>query len=801
MYPDFQALPRGGDARLPPQHPSRREEAEPPPRNYRVEQEEAGPASSSSEDRSEGENEEEPRRRGAGRRVPLGASFVPIKGTCLQRWSRTMPPSKDVVKIAVQMMGAIPQLIELNQAKPLSAVVKEVCDAWNLNNSERYALQYVDGQQAYITESNRGEIKNGSILQLTTAPDQEAGKLHGGIQSNNLDVKSDSLKKLAGLSRDVAFAQEFISRNGLNQLFLIVEEDNNIGEILAYALKAFVELMEHDFVSWEILSPAFIKKIVSYVNVVPMDASIQQISLAILENMVPTSRSLFELVKQQVTVDRLISLLQVMNRQLQLKAMALLIALLLNATEPERRDMMEYLGEKNLRQFIHKNIVHASEPIGDEMAHYLYVLQSLTLNLLERRMRTPMDPYSQEQREILQSLRHVAFVSENELSASSSNTERRHSLCAKEFRKLGFLNNTNPAMDLHRIPPGLLALDSMVYFSRHSPSAYSRFILENSSREDKHECPFARSSIQLSFMLCEILHVGEPCSETAQAFYPMFFGQEYFFEELFCICIQLLNKTWKEMRATQEDFDKVMQVVREQITRTLALRPTSLELFKSRVNTLNYSEILRLRQTERMHQEEILAAPVLELRERLKPELLKLIQQQRLLHLCEGTLFRKISSRRRQDKLWFCRLSPNHKFLHYGDVEEGVESLPIESLQEKVPVADMKVLLVGRDCPHTKEKSSGKQNKDLLDLAFSISYDVGEHLNFIAPTHYEFCLWTDGLNVLLGRETRQHLGSLRFRMISSEMFSQGLGNTLGDKDLGSQGLKMEHYEGGTELNH
>lgn len=37
-----------------------------------------------------------------------------------------------------------------------------------------------------------------------------------------------------------------------------------------------------------------------------------------------------------------------------------------------------------------------------------------------------------------------------------------------------------------------------------------------------------------------------------------------------------------------------------------------------------------------------------ELRERLKPELLELIQQQRLLHLCEGTLFRKISSRRRQ---------------------------------------------------------------------------------------------------------------------------------------------------------
>lgn len=29
------------------------------------------------------------------------------------------------------------------------------------------------------------------------------------------------------------------------------------------------------------------------------------------------------------------------------------------------------------------------------MAHYLYVLQSVSLNLCERRMRTSMDPYSQ----------------------------------------------------------------------------------------------------------------------------------------------------------------------------------------------------------------------------------------------------------------------------------------------------------------------------------------------------------------------------------------------------------------------
>lgn len=56
---------------------------------------------------------------------------------------------------------------------------------------------------------------------------------------------------------------------------------------------------------------------------------------------------------------------------------------------------------------------------------------------------------------------------------------------------------------------------------------------------------------------------------------------------------------------------QVMQVVREQLARTLALKPTSLELFRTKVNALTYGEVLRLRQTERLHQEGTLAPPIL----------------------------------------------------------------------------------------------------------------------------------------------------------------------------------------------
>uniref|UniRef100_A0A8C2HQU0 Engulfment and cell motility 3 n=1 Tax=Cyprinus carpio TaxID=7962 RepID=A0A8C2HQU0_CYPCA len=583
------------------------------------------------------------------------------------------------------MPGAYPQLIQLDQKKPLTAVIKEVCDKWNLPGPDNYALQYADGIQTYITESNRIDIKNGSILRLTKAPGRCAEDLYKGIQSSDSGVRCDSLKLLADVSTDITFAQEFISRDGHSLLVKIVEDAHEsvfslAPLIMTHTLSAFMELMDHGIVSWENLSSVFIKKIASFVNAKVLDTSIQQVSLAILESMVLSSSSLFNEVKQEITLERLISHLQVTNQQLQTKAMALLMAMLLAGGEADRQ----------VRGGEVFNIIHSSSSVGDEMAHYLYVLQTVRLNHLEARMRTPLDSYNQEQRDMLHGLRQAAFEMESESGLSN---ERRRSLCAKEFKKLGFSNNSNPGLDLSRCPPGLLALDTMAYFASRYPDAYSRFVLENSSREDKHECPFARSSIQLTLILCEILRIGEPLFKAIQG---------------------------SVSKAPITNFT-------EYVTVTLALI------------SLHHMHFLAVFASR-------------ELKERLKPELLELIRQQRLNRLCHGTLFRKISSRRRQDKLWYCRLSPNHKVLHYGDVEEQTETPSIEALQEKIPVADIKNVVTGKDCPHMKE-NKGKQTKEVLDLAFSITYDVEEYsLNFIASSRTDFCLWTDGLSVLLGKE-------------------------------------------------
>ncbi|XP_037329816.1 engulfment and cell motility protein 1 isoform X3 [Pungitius pungitius] len=693
-----------------------------------------------------------------------------------------MPPPADTVKVAIEWPGAFPKLMEIDQKKPLSAIIKEVCEGWSLGNHENFALQIADATNFYITEKNRNDIKNGSILRLTTSPYQTAVQLHERIQSSSMDAKLESLKDLANASRDITFAQEFINLDGISLLTLMVESGTEryqklqkimkpcFGDLLSFTLTAFVELMDHGIVSWDTFSVAFIKKIASYVNKSAMDTAVLQRSLAILESIVLNSQDLYHKVAQEITIGQLIPHLQGTDQDIQTYTIAVINALFLKAPEDKRQEMAHILAQKQLRSIILSNVIRSPTAINDEMAHQLYVLQVLTFNLLEDRMMTKMDPQDQAQRDIIFELRRIAFDVECEPNNSGS-IEKRKSMYTRDYKKLGFINHVNPAVDFTQIPPGMLALDNMLYFARHHQDAYIRIVLENSSREDKHECPFGRSSIELTKMLCEILKVGELPSENCPEFHPMFFTHDRSFEEFFCICIQLLNKTWKEMRATSEDFNKVMQVVREQIMRALTVKPNSLDQFKSRLQNLSYTEILKIRQSERMNQEDFQSRPILELREKIQPEIMELIKQQRLNRLCDGTCFRKISSRRRQDKFWYCRLSPNHKVLHYGDLEESPQGeVPHDSLQDKLPVADIKAVITGKDCPHMKEKGALKQNKEVLELAFSVLYESDEYLNFIAPDKNEYCVWTDGLNALLGKEmTSEYTKSDMDTLLTMEM--------------------------------
>uniref|UniRef100_A0A8C6Y015 Engulfment and cell motility 2 n=1 Tax=Naja naja TaxID=35670 RepID=A0A8C6Y015_NAJNA len=641
-----------------------------------------------------------------------------------------MPPPPDIVKVAVEWPGANAQLLEFDQKRPLVSIIKEVCDGWSLPNPECHTLRYADGAQLYITEQTRGDIKNGTILQLAVSPSRAARQLMDRTQSSTLEGRLEAMKELAKLSADVTFATEFINMDGIAVLTRLVEGSSKLlshcGEMLAFTLTAFLELMDHGLVSWDTVSVSFIKQIAGYVSQPMVDVSILQRSLAILESMVLNSQALYQKIAEEVTVGQLLSHLQVSNQEIQTYAVALINALFLKAPEDKRQTVWAAPAHRlhALPSPPLQHVIRGNRPIKTEMAHQLYVLQVLSLNLREERMMTKMDPSDQAQRDVLFELRRVAFEAEAE-SAPGGGAEKRKAIYTRDYKLLGFTNPVNPALDFLQTPPGMLALDNMLYLAQ-PPSLPPSLPPSQSSAWEKGGLP-GRSDSPLPSRLC-------PANEGRNDYHPMFFTHDQALEELFAICIQLLNRTWKEMRATAEDFHKVMQVVREQITRALPAKPPSLDQFKGKLRSLGYSEVLRLRQSERMSQDDFQSPPIVELREKIQPEILELIKQQRLNRLCEGSSFRKVGNRRRQERFWHCRLALNHKTL-------GGEG----------------AVLTGKECPHMKEKGALKQNKEALELAFSILYDPDEALNFIAPNKYEFCIWIDGLNALLGKDMASEL--------------------------------------------
>ena len=139
------------------------------------------------------------------------------------------------------------------------------------------------------------------------------------------------------------------------------------------------------------------------------------------------------------------------------------------------------------------------------------------------------------------------------------------------WKKLGFRDHINPITDFQETPPGMLALELMYRFASSHPENYTRFAVF-AGWSDNHEFPFARTSIELVKIICEIVRIGhDPATEQASSssssaqFYPMFFAHENPLDEMFAVVIKHVNKTWREMRATTADFDKVMEVAKEQV--------------------------------------------------------------------------------------------------------------------------------------------------------------------------------------------------------------------------------------------
>nr|CAG4635993.1 EOG090X02BW [Eubosmina coregoni]SVE69673.1 EOG090X02BW [Eubosmina coregoni] len=688
-----------------------------------------------------------------------------MEGTVLRSKAPPVPKDNNIVKIAVEMANRQPQLIEFNQKQPLLNIIQDLCSYWNLSEPESYALRFnMEANKAFVCDKNRMEVKNGFVLLLGLSAAKIVQLILKQLaQGSSQDEKLKGLQELSTYCNDATFAAEFVDKQGMEVLIHHVEtmEGGKVSDqIIAQLLPAFVDLMDHGLSQWDILEPAFVKKVASLINnqSTASDPRTLQAALSILESLVLNSAKSLT-VERELTLPNLAMHLQNNSAAIQQNALALINALFLKADDAKRAAIAATLNTRQIRNTIVMNIIQVPlTASGNEMAHQLHVLQTLMLNVLEDRMNRPVEPNDTDALEKVKELRRIAFDNDGSSSGDLQGNNRDHVTTRKaqtsprDYRKLGFKNDSTPLNDFAQVPPGVLALDSMIYFARYQPEKYTRVVLENSGRGDEYDCPFARAAIELTRLLCEILKIGEPPSEQGTSFHPMFFNHDHPFEELFYHCLVVVNRTWREMRATVEDFAKVFSVVREQITRVLTSRPPSLEAFKDRIAALTYAEITELWQQERTSREkwESRSRPILELRVQIQPEILELIQQQRLGYLTEGTRFSKYTTTkgRVKDKFWYVRLSPNHRVFHYGDCDE--KNVPaLDELPEKLPVVEIRSLVTGKECPHMKDV---RGKKTTFQYAFSLMLDSNDtqSLDFVAPDQQTFDYWVDGINALLG---------------------------------------------------
>jgi engulfment and cell motility protein 1 len=179
----------------------------------------------------------------------------------------------NIVKIAVKFYQEVPtklaQMVVFDLTLPLTGFIADTCANWNLENPGDYALQFSEASMPYVTEKNRGEIKNGSVLLLCPSAAKNVASIVESINMGDGAKKQEALRQLSFHSSDVSFVQEFINQQGMSLLINIIEGGGwdkspataPLSDVIPLTLGCFLELMDHGIVSWDVVDQAFISKV------------------------------------------------------------------------------------------------------------------------------------------------------------------------------------------------------------------------------------------------------------------------------------------------------------------------------------------------------------------------------------------------------------------------------------------------------------------------------------------------------------------------------------------------------------
>ncbi|PSN39891.1 hypothetical protein C0J52_07938 [Blattella germanica] len=713
---------------------------------------------------------------------------------------------KDIVSIGVEIANE-KHLRKLNQNEPLSEIVHSLCKEFHLSKDSRmYALQFTEydggGENKYVTEENRGEIKNASILRLVLSPAECVKQIVTRLtpDASETEARQWALIKLSTLSADPVFAKAFLESNGFKTIKEIILDEKEIPAHTTYCLRSMIWLMRHNLI------PPLEEQIT--IRLVVLINSEQHLPMELIECCLEIlEKSIRHKGNSTVGVGIPDLIQHLWNREspvVQEKALALINALA--QQDADSKKILALMVSKQIRDTIQNNIL--CYDISPGMAHELYVYQTLILGLLNKDLKTKIDLSGEDAKSIAE-INNILATAEQQMRSMKGSLAS----LAEEGQQVGFLDKessvrnfskkpffkeefvcstpqplkslkkasyirsrSTPPPESHNSKESLrysltidfseessspsvliskLTLNCMLHFARRYRRTFVRVVQE----EETLSRPFPSTCENIVKLLCELLGIGKPPTREGKLYQPMVFTasvENPFVEELFCRAALLMGRTRREMRArTLGDQEKVMRVVRRQLREALELKPVSLDHLDDHLRRFPYSIIAEIWQKERDEKEKRNLEhlpPILQLKEERTEHILDLIEQQRINILLKGTKFPRYTARgqRVKKKSWFAQLSTNQRAIHYGDCDD--DDRLILDCTSKISVSNIRMLVTGKKCPHVRELRGRKNEQEMADLSFSILLDEEPHnLDFVAPDQKTFDYWTDGINCLLGQ--------------------------------------------------
>ncbi|CAF0918446.1 unnamed protein product [Didymodactylos carnosus] len=400
-------------------------------------------------------------------------------------------------------------------------------------------------------------------------------------------------------------------------------------------------------------------------------------------------------------------------------------------------------------------------------------------------------------------------------NVNNTDTVRRSEALQRNYERLGFQDTKEPIKDFQLVPPGVLSLENLNYFCTNEKNDFIRFVLENSCKTIENQCPLIRSAIVVTKILCELFRIGIDPAEDQQIehYFLLFYTIPSFFEQCFVRCTSLFNKTWKEMRAKQSDFDIVVPVIKEQIFNSLSdvtlntndlkntaikkvlpsyspsmvltpLSPVSstmhiltsavspitrrftFEYFCDRLNFYNYKEISKISDESELEREKgVMKLPVVEtLKEHLRPHVESLTRQARLRTMKKGQIFMTYENRtgvkKIKNRLMHWQLFENEKGVQCSEVG-GTLTKDSRDSNNTINATLMKTMIlienikdvqcnVDRSNVHDRTPKINRHSNSHVTIAISIHNDLNYTL--YAENDYDMYCWSDGFNILLNRQ-------------------------------------------------